>query len=89
MHGDVVEVVERYTYLDSILHRNGRVGANVKSRIAKASRVFGLLLNTGPIFNNLTFSWELKLRVCHCQPDFTVWGGELDPNGCPSQSPAQ
>ena len=52
MHGGVVEVVEKFTYLGSILHRSVGVDADVKSRIAKATRVFDFLLN--PVFNNLT-----------------------------------
>ena len=61
VRGGVIEVVEEFTYLGSVLNLNGGVGADVKARIAKASRVFGVLLT--PIFHNSSFSLQLKRRV--------------------------
>ena len=56
-----IEVVDNFPYLGSILHRDGTPTVDVRSCIAKASRVFGELLH--PIFNNSSLSLQTKQLV--------------------------
>ena len=50
VEGGELEMVKDFTYLGSVLSRDGDDMEDVKCRIAKASRAFGCL--RGPIFNN-------------------------------------
>ena len=56
-----IEVVEHFTYLGSVLSSSGDVREDVKSRIAKASRVFGSLRDA--VFNNPILSIPTKRTV--------------------------
>ena len=52
-----LEAVSHFKYLGSILHQNGLSESDVKERIARASRAFGMLRK--PIFNNRSLSVPL------------------------------
>ena len=56
-----IEMVEHFTYLGSVVSKDGDVMEDVKCRIAKASKVFGCL--RGPIFNNPILSIATKRAV--------------------------
>jgi len=55
------EKVKHFTYLGSIMSDNGEVMEDVKSRIAKASRVFNCLKLS--IFGKISFSVPIKTAV--------------------------
>ena len=60
--GDMqLEVVKSFKYLGSILRGKGSCEEDVKERIAKASRAFGILRK--PIFNNKSLSIHTKHGV--------------------------
>ena len=59
--GEEIEMVEHFTYLGSVLSCDGEVMRDVKSRIAKASRVFDCL--RVPVFSNPTLSIPTKGAV--------------------------
>ena len=60
--GDIqLEAVSHFKYLGSILHQNGLSESDVKERIARASRTFGMLRK--PIFNNKSLSVPTKRTV--------------------------
>ena len=62
VEGGEIEVVDSFTYLGSIMSRDGEVMEDVKSRRAKASsRAFGYLRS--PIFNNPILSVLTKKAV--------------------------
>ena len=50
VEGGEIEMVEQFTYLGSVISKDGDFMEDVKCRIAKASKAFGCL--RGPIFNN-------------------------------------
>ena len=54
-------MVQHFSYLGSVVSRDGDVTEDVKCRIAKASRAFGCLRN--PIFNNPILSIPMKRAV--------------------------
>ena len=58
---DTIEVVDQFTYLGSVLSSDGLACADVRSRLAKASAVFGAL--KAPVFDNQTLSLRSKRRV--------------------------
>ena len=59
--GGQIEMVEQFSYLGSVMSRDGDVTEDVKCRIAKASRAFGCLRD--PIFNNPILSIPTKRTV--------------------------
>ena len=56
-----IEMVEQFTYLGSVISKDGDVMEDVKCRIAKASKAFGCL--RGSIFNNPHLSIPTKRAV--------------------------
>ena len=58
---DEIEMVERFTYLGSVVSSDCDILEDVKCRIARASRVFGCL--RCPIFDNSTLSIATKQAV--------------------------
>ena len=61
VEGGEIEMVEQFTYLGSIMSRDGDVMDDIKARIAKASRDFGCLRS--PIFRNPILSIPTKRTV--------------------------
>eukprot|EP00117_Sycon_ciliatum_P040682 scpid34913/ scgid5748/ RNA-directed DNA polymerase from mobile element jockey; Reverse transcriptase len=56
-----IEAVDSFTYLGSVIHRDGQSSHDVQSRLAKASRVFGSL--RVPVFENRSLSLRCRRRV--------------------------
>ena len=54
MEGGEIEMVDKFTYLGSVVSKDGDVMNDVNSGIAKASRAFGYL--RGRIFNSSVLS---------------------------------
>ena len=54
-----IEYVERFTYLGSVISRDGDVEADINTRLAKAAAVFRRLDN----FNDCTLSLKIKLNL--------------------------
>ena len=61
VEGGEIEMVEQFTYLGSVISKDGDIMEDVKCRIAKASKAFGCL--RGPIFNNPILSIPTKRAV--------------------------
>eukprot|EP00117_Sycon_ciliatum_P050049 scpid69812/ scgid35385/ LINE-1 reverse transcriptase homolog len=59
--GEVVECVDSFRYLGSLLHTNGRSTPDISSRIAGASRAFGALRQ--PVFTDSNLSLATKRLV--------------------------
>ena len=56
-----IEPVDQFTYLGSVMHRDGLASHDVGNRIAKASRAFGSLWV--PIFQNTFLSLRCRQQV--------------------------
>ncbi|XP_065193052.1 uncharacterized protein LOC135824250 [Sycon ciliatum] len=56
-----IEAVDSFTYLGSVIHRDGQSSHDVQSRLAKASSVFGGL--RVPVFENQSLSLRCRRRV--------------------------
>jgi len=55
-----IEYVERFTYLGSVISREGNVEANINTRLAKAAAVFRRLDN---VWRSSTLSLKIKLDL--------------------------
>ena len=58
VEGGVIENVEEFPYLGSVIASSGTVDADVEARIAKASRAFGALRK--PVFMDKNLRLETK-----------------------------
>ena len=76
--GDLIEVVEDFTYLGSNISADGEVRKEVSIRIAKASRAFGCLQRA--VFQNRHLFIETKMKVYKASA--AVWNRDL---GCQSK----
>ena len=61
MEGGVIENVEEFPYLGSVIASSGTVDADVETRVAKASRAFGAFRK--PVFMDKNLRLETKRRV--------------------------
>ena len=59
--GEVVECVDNFHYLGSLLHRNGRSNPDISLCIVGASRAFGEMRQ--PVFNDSNLSLATKRLV--------------------------
>jgi len=61
MYYTSTEYVERFTFLGSVLSRDGDVEADINTRLAKAAAVFRRLDN---VWRSSTLSLKIKLDLC-------------------------
>lgn len=61
--GEDIEAVNAFWYLGAVVEGNGNITSDVESRIAKASRVYGVLRR--PVFRDIDLSLNIK-RLVYC-----------------------
>ena len=87
LDGGVINVVDHFTYLGSIISRDGEVTMDVDCRIAKAARAFGCLRR--PIFQDKHFFCVHKKTSVpsSCVTSSSLWSRNLDIEGSAREAP--
>ncbi|CAC5395900.1 unnamed protein product [Mytilus coruscus] len=60
IEGEDIEEVDQFTYLGSIMDRNGGTDADIRTRISKARQAFAMLK---PVWKSTAFTENTKIRI--------------------------